>query len=68
MVVKDNQTLVIGGLIQEIRTGSKEGIPWLNKIPVIGYLFGNTTMTVKKTELVLLITPHIVNNVAEGDG
>lgn len=67
MVVKDNQTLVIGGLIQELRTGARSGIPWLNRIPILGYLFGSTTATVKKTELVLLITPRVVNTVEEGD-
>ena len=67
MVVRDNQTLVIGGLIQETRTNARKGIPWLQNIPILGYLFGSTTTTVKKTELVLLITPHVVNNTEEGD-
>ncbi|MHB8834715.1 MAG: type II secretion system secretin GspD [Candidatus Methylomirabilia bacterium] len=67
MVVKDSQTLVIGGLIQETRTNAREGLPWLNRIPILGYLFGSTNSSVKKTELVLMITPHVVNNVEEGD-
>ena len=67
MVVKDNQTLVIGGLIQEKRDNTRDGLPWLNKIPVLGYLFGATTDKISKTELVLLITPHVVNNVEDGD-
>ncbi len=67
MVVKDNQTLVVGGLIQETRTNTHSGLPWLSRIPIIGFLFGRTTAVVKKTELVVLITPHVVNNVEEGD-
>ncbi len=67
MVVKDNQTLVIGGLIQENRNNSRTGLPWLSRIPILGALFGSTTNTVRKTELVLLITPHVVNNVEEGE-
>ena len=67
MVVKDNQTLVVGGLIQELRTGTKSGLPWLSKIPFFGYLFGTTEDSVKKTELVIMITPHVVNNVEEGE-
>jgi general secretion pathway protein D len=67
MVVKDQQTLVVGGLILENRDGTREGIPGLNKLPVIGYLFGSTKSHVVKTELVLLISPRVVNNVAEGD-
>jgi general secretion pathway protein D len=67
MVVKDNQTLVVGGLILETRDGTREGIPGLNKLPIIGYLFGSTKSQVRKTELVLLISPRVVNNVEEGD-
>ena len=67
MVVKDNQTLVVGGLIQEVRTGTKSGLPWLSSLPIIGYLFGTSEDNVKKTELVVMITPHVVNNVEEGD-
>jgi len=67
MVVKDNQTLVVGGLILETRDGTREGIPVLSKIPILGYLFGSTKSQVRKTELVLLISPRIVNNVDEGD-
>jgi general secretion pathway protein D len=67
MVVKDNQTLVVGGLILENRDGTREGIPGLSKIPVLGYLFGTTKTQVRKTELVLLISPRVVNSVEEGD-
>jgi len=67
MVVKDNQTLVVGGLILETRDGTREGIPGLNKLPLIGYLFGTTKSQVRKTELVLLISPRVVNTVEEGD-
>jgi len=67
MVVKDNQTLVIGGLIDEQRNHSREGIPYLSKIPVFGYLFGVTTEKVVKKELVLLITPRVIANPEEGN-
>jgi general secretion pathway protein D len=67
MVVKDNQTLVVGGLILEKRDGTREGLPGLSKIPIFGYLFGSTKTQVTKTELVLLISPRVVNNIEEGD-
>jgi general secretion pathway protein D len=67
MVVKDNQTLVVGGLIYEKRDGSREGLPVLSKIPILGYLFGSTKSQVTKTELVLLISPRVVNTIEEGD-
>jgi general secretion pathway protein D len=67
MVVKDNQTLVVGGLILETRDGTREGLPGLSRIPLLGYLFGSTKTQVTKTELVLLISPRVVNNIEEGE-
>jgi general secretion pathway protein D len=67
MVVKDDQTLVVGGLIQETRTNSREGLPWLNKLPIFGFLFGSNQTRLVKTELVLFITPRVVDTVEEGD-
>jgi general secretion pathway protein D len=60
VVLLNNQTLVLGGLIQNRRSVVKTGIPFLNKIPVIGYLFGTTNEQVTKTELILLITPRVI--------
>ena len=60
VVLLNNQTLVMGGLIQTRRTVTKAGVPFLNKIPVIGFMFGNTTEEIQKTELILLITPRVV--------
>ena len=60
VVLLNNQTLVLGGLIQNKREIIKTGIPFLNRIPVFGYLFGNTTEGISKTELLLLITPRVV--------
>jgi general secretion pathway protein D len=67
MVVKDGQTLVIGGLIEETSNRSREGLPWLSKIPGLGYLFGETVDVMSKKELVLLITPRVVTNPEEGN-
>src|SRR5262249_17303369 len=60
VVLMNNQTLVLGGLIQNKKEIIKTGIPFLNRIPVFGYLFGNTTEAITKTELLLLITPRVV--------
>jgi general secretion pathway protein D len=60
VVLLNNQTLVLGGLMQNKRTVNKTGIPFLHKIPVLGYLFGNSSETINKTELLLLITPRVV--------
>jgi general secretion pathway protein D len=60
VVLLNNQTLVLAGLIQDRRGASDRGIPVLNKIPFIGYLFGFKERTVEKRELILLITPRVV--------
>jgi len=60
VVLLNNQTLVLGGLIQNRRTIIRSGIPWLSRIPILGYLFGSTDRTLQKTELLLLITPRLV--------
>ncbi len=60
VVLLNNQTLVLGGLIQSRRTFIRTGIPFLNRIPVLGYLFGATEEKVEKTELLLLITPRVI--------
>lgn len=65
LVVKDGQTIVIGGLIQETDKNSKAGLPWLIKIPILGYLFGNTSKDKDRTELVILLTPRIVKDQAD---
>jgi general secretion pathway protein D len=60
VVLLNNQTLVLGGLIQDKRTINQRGIPILYKIPVFGFLFGFKENLVEKSELVLLITPRVV--------
>src|SRR5213594_405470 len=60
VVLVNNQTLVLGGLIQDKVTIDDRGIPLLKSIPIIGYLFGFTERKVEKTELLLLITPRVI--------
>ena len=61
-VVLDGETLVIGGLIGENKTRTRSGIPYLMDIPVFGRFFGTTNDTLDRTELIMLITPHVVRN------
>jgi general secretion pathway protein D len=65
VVVKDGQTLVLGGLIRERGSEEQSGIPVLYKIPVLGALFGQTVQDQNRTELVVLITPRVVQNSLE---
>ncbi len=65
VTVKSGQTLVLGGLIRDNRTEGKSGFPILYRIPVLGALFGNTSEQVDRTELLVLITPRVVENSQE---
>ncbi len=60
VLVADGQTLLIGGLIRERDETTRSGIPLLMRIPILGGLFGRVTHEVSKSELIVLITPHIV--------
>ena len=65
--VLSGHTLIIGGLISEQQNKSKEGLPFLSQLPLIGPLFGVTTDEVKKTELVVMVTPHVISSPDEAD-
>jgi len=60
VVVKDKQTLVIGGMIRETTGEDRSGVPFFYKIPIIGWLFGANAKSTSKTELLILLTPHVV--------
>jgi general secretion pathway protein D len=61
--LRDGETQILAGLINDTESRSTAGIPFLHDAPLIGRLFGVTTDETKKTEIVLLVTPHIVRNV-----
>ena len=63
--VKDGETLVIGGLIQEQETKSIRKIPVLGDIPILGSAFRSTSNTRSKNELVITVTPRIVTDSAD---
>lgn len=62
VVASDGQTIVIGGLIQDNQTKNRTGIPFLSSIPIVGYLFGSNDNTSTKTEIIVLLTPHVIRN------
>jgi general secretion pathway protein D len=65
VVLMNNQTLVLGGLIQNRRTTTQNGVPFLHRIPILGFLFGFKEERIEKTELVLVITPRVVGTALE---
>jgi general secretion pathway protein D len=65
VVAKDQETVVIGGLIQERTTKSVQKVPVLGSLPVLGWLFRNESTKKTKTNLLLFLTPYIIRD--QGD-
>lgn len=68
VMVKDGQTIVLGGLFQEETNLTRNQTPLLGEIPIIGELFKQVTDHSQRTELVVLITPHIINDPEDANG
>jgi len=60
VMIKDGETLVIGGLIKDQVTDIKKKTPILGDIPLLGLMFQKTEQTVVKTDLLIFLTPHII--------
>jgi general secretion pathway protein D len=59
-IVRNGQTIVIGGLIDEATERVESGVPILKDIPLLGLLFKNQTVARSRTELAIFLTPHVV--------
>ncbi|MFU8804822.1 MAG: type II secretion system secretin GspD [Bradymonadaceae bacterium] len=62
VLVKDQSTVVIGGLIRDVENDTVEKVPFLGDIPVVGILFRNTSTITTKQNLVLMLTPYIIES------
>lgn len=60
VMLKDGETTVIGGLYRIRESESVRGVPGLMRVPILGYLFKNNTKTQQKSELLIFITPKII--------
>ncbi len=60
VTVQDGDTIAIGGQIQESTTSTLSGIPLLDRIPVVGALFGARSYNKERTELIMFLTPHVI--------
>ena len=65
--VQDGQTIVIGGLISTEDNERITKIPWLGDIPYIGAAFKKTKKTRVRSELLIILTPHVINNPSEAE-
>ena len=62
VVIQDGQTVGLAGLITDSDSRQNQGIPWLKDIPLLGALAGQQNNTRQRTELLVLITPHVVHD------
>ncbi|MBK6535220.1 MAG: hypothetical protein IPF99_38550 [Deltaproteobacteria bacterium] len=62
VVVRDQNTVVIGGLIRNTDTNTETRIPILGDIPILGALFRNTTRATQRSNLLLILTPYVIRD------
>jgi general secretion pathway protein D len=67
IIARDGQHIILGGLIQSIKTNTSSGIPLLKDIPYLGYLFGSKGTTIDKKELIFILTPHVIKSKSDAD-
>jgi len=67
VIVRDNQTIVIGGLIDDVTTTNETKVPVLGDIPILGWLFRDRSDSTEKTNLYIFLTPRVIKNPAEAE-
>jgi general secretion pathway protein D len=67
VLVRDGQTIVLGGLRDQQRDVTQSGVPILSSIPILGGLFGSAGKRSNQTELYLFLTPRIIRTDADAD-
>jgi pilus assembly protein CpaC len=65
--LRDGQSFAIGGLLQNNLEAQQKQLPWLGSVPVLGALFRSALYQKKETDLVIIVTPHIVQPMRPGD-
>jgi hypothetical protein len=65
VIAMDGETVVIGGLIQKKNERNENKIPWVGDLPVVGSLFRYRSQIKSKTELLIILTPHVVRCAAD---
>ncbi len=63
VTVNDGQTVILGGIYEVTSSNDISKVPFFGDIPFVGNLFKNTNKQDKKVELVIMITPHVINDV-----
>jgi pilus assembly protein CpaC len=64
--LRDGQSFLLGGLLQNTSTTATEQLPWLGDVPVLGALFRSADYQKKETDLAIIVTPHLVRPISPG--
>ena len=62
VIAKDGLTVAVGGLVRETRSQQESKVPWLADIPYLGWLFTSVQYVTQRSELILMITPHVMSD------
>jgi pilus assembly protein CpaC len=65
--LRDGQSFVIGGLLQNTSTTATEQLPWLGDVPILGALFSSKSYQKSETDLAIIVTPRLVRPARPGD-
>ncbi|MEC8678542.1 MAG: hypothetical protein VXX85_06790, partial [Candidatus Margulisiibacteriota bacterium] len=65
VIIRDGETIVIGGLIQKKKTKVRTKVPFFSDVPIINLFLSQEEIAEKKMELSVLITPHIIKDDVE---
>ncbi|MBZ9734397.1 type II and III secretion system protein family protein [Mesorhizobium sp. CA18] len=65
--LRDGQSFAVGGLLSSKNTIQQDQVPWLGQVPIVGALFHNSSTQKEETELVVIVTPHLVRPVRPGE-
>lgn len=68
IIVKDGETIVIGGLFRNVITTTRNQVPLLGDLPIVGGLFRGTTDAAQREEVIVLLTTHIIDRPSETEG
>ncbi len=66
VIVSDGDTIVIGGIYKSSEIDGESGVPWVSKIPILGWLFKEQSIVKEQRELLIFITPKVIGSMTQG--
>lgn len=65
VAIQNGESVLLGGLIRERQDDNRSGLPGISRVPLIGNLFGQSSNSDRKSELLMILTPKVISNAAE---